>query len=258
MGAHGPNIFDDDLALDVRGFFRDLLKRGQPPIEATATIQNRFSDVLGTEEESIFWLALAELQWQYGVLQPEMLQRVLQIVADGTDLARWDFSPQLRERRQSILVEFAKRLQRPNDRPKHPPRKKTAPPTCTWEVGEVIAYKLPSGAQILFRVVNLRQSFFEYTPVCELLDWMGKELPDANSIANIPIRRNKRYPSESLFEFPVKETYLARCHRLNLRLPIVMRYDGTYSLSLKFNVLPSELEEYFGMRVADERPNAKT
>src|SRR5262245_25940833 len=113
MSASGVKLFDDDLAADVRDIFRELLQRGKTGPEATATIFEDFHEVIGTQEESVFYLALAAVQWEYGVLQSQILDRALRIVEDGADLERWADVPDLQAQCQKVLASLAKRLQRP-------------------------------------------------------------------------------------------------------------------------------------------------
>jgi len=248
MSASGVNLYDDDLAADVRALFRELLQRGTTGFDATAKLIEDFGEVIGTHEESVFWLALAAVQWEYGMLQPHLLERALRIIEDGSDLARWADNVQLQGQRQEVLASLATRLRSSNRRTKKTTRKK-APPKCDWNKGDVFAYRLQSGLSILLRVVVIHRSWVQELPVCELLDWIGTDVPKPDVVSLLPIRRNKRYASESMFYFPMTKRHLARCHSLNLQLEPTMRDDGGYKVPLNFDELQTELNEYFGMSV---------
>jgi hypothetical protein len=62
MSASGVRLFDDDLAADVRDLFREYLKQGESGSQATRMLVDGFEEVIGTEEEGVFWLALAYVQ----------------------------------------------------------------------------------------------------------------------------------------------------------------------------------------------------
>lgn len=248
MSASGAKLFDDDLACDVRDLFRELLGRGKTVAKASATLMDNFHDVLGTQEECVFWLALAAVQWEYGMLQPQLLKRALSIVDSGADLERWLDNARLLDERRKVLAFLTERLASPNRKPKRVDRKKRHPLHLEWECGDVIAYQLPSMRFILLRVVAVERNWLQELPTCELLDWNGREIPEPDAIAKLLIRRNKRYPSESTFHFPMLKKHFSRCRSLHLRLPPIMRGDE-WAIPLNFSDLPASLEEYFGMSV---------
>ena len=248
MGASGVKLFDDDLACNVRDDFHGQLQLGKTGDEATAILTKDYEDVLGTENEGVFWLALAAVQWQYGLLQPRLLERVLAIIESGSDLIRWKDDLKLLAARQKELARFATRLKSPNSSPKQIRRKTRGPVQFEWDRGDVFSYRLPSGEYLLFRVVAVERNDFQIHPTCELLDWIGTEIPNPNAIIQLPIRRNKRYASESSFSFPVLKKHLSRCRSLNLRLEPTMQGTG-WILPLNFNSLSAELNEHFGMTV---------
>jgi len=77
MGAWGTGVRQDDFVLDVAGEFEDHLKDGNSLGDATAFVRRKFSDALDDEDEGpLFWLALADMQWKYGDLDPSVLLRV--------------------------------------------------------------------------------------------------------------------------------------------------------------------------------------
>lgn len=90
MGAWGPAIFSDDLACDVRGSYVDYIKEGKSSEEATRLVTQAYiGDVTGTEEEPVFWFALALTQWKMGRLQDIVKSKALEFIDSGVDLRRW-------------------------------------------------------------------------------------------------------------------------------------------------------------------------
>jgi hypothetical protein len=176
MSASGVKLYDDDLAADVRDLFRELLQRGKTGPEATAKLIEEFHEVIGTHEDSVFWLALAAVQWEYGLLQRQLLDRALRIIEDGSDLTRWADNVRLQVERQKVLVSLAKRLKSPNSKPKTIRSKKQPPPSCDWDKGDVLAFQLQSGRFILLRVVVVHRTWVQELAVCELLDWVGNQM----------------------------------------------------------------------------------
>ena len=107
------------------------------------------------------------------------------------------------------------------------------------------------------RVIDVRDNVDDDLFLCELLDWVGKDLPEDSTIVKLPIRRNKRYPSESCFYFPMLKKHVARCRTLGVRTPTVLKDEYGYVLPIDFNALPEVLVEHFGMSVDAFAPQAK-
>ena len=176
MGAWGAEIFSDDTACDVRDGYLDLLGEGHANENAVDLLQKEWAESLKDEEEAaVFWLALADTQWQHGRLQDHVRQKALAVIAGGADLKRWEENPDEHENRKAELERLQKRLQSPQ-----PPQKKIEKKfksDCDWERGELISYRLSSGDCIVFRVLGLHVDRGGASPVCEILNWKGKEIP---------------------------------------------------------------------------------
>lgn len=247
MGASGVQLFDDDIAADVRDIYVELLRRGQENPTAAASVMEEFRDLIGTEDESVLWLALAAVQWKYGLLQPEILNRALRVIEDGSDLHRWTFNAANLNQHREVLAALADRLKSTNLSPRTVRLRKTLPPRCDWQLGEVVAYRLTDGRFILLRIVTVDRGRFDDRVVCELLDWISRDLPTMDVVVSLPVRLNCRYASESLFHFPMTRKHLARCRAMNAQVPAALRDDGSCHLSVDFNNLAAELHEHFGL-----------
>ena len=90
MGTWGFKIFEDDLALDVKEAFTSLLHDGLTSEAATARVCEEFSaSRKDADEHDVFWLALAEHQWDLGRLQRDVLNTAQAILAKVPDADRW-------------------------------------------------------------------------------------------------------------------------------------------------------------------------
>ncbi len=90
MGAWGVGIRQDDFGCDVEGAFEDQLKDGKTIDEATRYVHEHFANAVNDcDDGPLFWLALADMQWKYGDLDPAALQRVTEIVDSDTGMERW-------------------------------------------------------------------------------------------------------------------------------------------------------------------------
>lgn len=144
MGAWGFGIRQDDFVCDVIGFFEDLLKDGKSLADATAAAKSRFgAATVGADDEPDFWIALAEVQWTYGGLEPSVLERVKKDFDSGRSLRRWEEGPGALARRRSALERFIRRIAATNPRPKRPPKTTVRPPQ--FRPGDCLSIRLKEG-----------------------------------------------------------------------------------------------------------------
>ncbi len=62
-----------------------------------------------------------------------------------------------------------------------------------WQVGEIIAYRLKSGNNVLFRVIGFHTDRGGTSPVIELLDWSGESVPEKAVIGRFAVKA-RRHP----------------------------------------------------------------
>ena len=71
MGMWGFELYQNDTALDVKGDFEELYNAGKTAREITDKLTSDYEDIMSdVDEESLFWFALADTQWNYGRLLP--------------------------------------------------------------------------------------------------------------------------------------------------------------------------------------------
>lgn len=188
MGVWGTGIFQDDTACEVRDTLRELLAEGLNPREATARVLAEFLPAdRDPGASAVVWLALAATQWKLGRLQPRVRARALAIIAKGTDVELWE--PQDRKKRQAVLAKLAAQL-----RARQPAPKRLRVPrehSTSWQVGDLVRYRLRSGRFIVLRVHRLwpnnrRRTSFD--PCVDIADWAGTRLPAVRVLARLPAR----------------------------------------------------------------------
>jgi len=187
MGNWGTALYSDDLAADLRGDFRDLIGQGMLPDAAFDRLVSEYeSSLQDTEEAPVFWLAVAHAAWRLGRPIARATAEALRIIDSGSDLVRWS-DPKARQKRQAVLNSVAKDLRSQAPAAKRVPKPFVAD-NC-WSTGELVAYRLDSGAWTLFRVIGHHVDKGGRSAVCEPLDWVGTTLPDAQTMACLPLRR---------------------------------------------------------------------
>ena len=140
MGAWGTALYSNDVACDIRGDYKDALRRGKSNEEITNRMIEQNKDYFGTEDEGLFWFALADTQWNYGRLMPEVKEKALFFIENDHD-DRWEtnkdrlaWSNTLAKLKDKLLSE-------------QPPEKKVSKYRtyhCEWKLGDVYAYRFSS------------------------------------------------------------------------------------------------------------------
>lgn len=143
MGAWGANLYQDDVALDVKDEYKDNLRKGKTNEETMQEIIDKYQELLEDEEDrGVFWLALADTQWNLGRLDEQVKEQALEIIELGTDLKRWEINEKLYNKRKEILEKLKEKLLSPQPEEKRMPKYRTY--KCEWENGDVFAYQLKS------------------------------------------------------------------------------------------------------------------
>src|SRR5262245_57383561 len=130
MAASGVGLFHDDVAVDVRSKYLDLLARGASDAEAFRTMEREWKDAIADFDDGpVFWLALAATQWEYGRLHPRAKSQALKVIDQGKGIERWAEAG-LAKKRQAVLAQLKKKLLSPQPERRTPrPRPVTKPPS---------------------------------------------------------------------------------------------------------------------------------
>lgn len=111
MGTWGPNIFDDDFALDLQGEYLEIVNSGLAHKVATQTLIGRYQDALEDPEESgVFWIALASIQLKHDALVKDVKNNALDVINSDRDLLRWEGASDLFYARKQILEQLKNQL----------------------------------------------------------------------------------------------------------------------------------------------------
>lgn len=193
MGAWGVALYSDDYAMDVRADYRDALKFGKTDEEALQEVIRKDAPPAGSEDEYVFWYALADTMWNYGRLTPEVREKALHYLETVQEDDRWD-SEKTWERRKQVLNKLKEKLLS-----EQPPRKRVSPyPVyrCPWNLGDVFAYQLHTaesekygvkGNFIAFRKVMEAYDWpHNIVPVIQIYQWMGDHIPTLDEIKDKP------------------------------------------------------------------------
>lgn len=144
MGAWGPRLYQDDIAEEVRDYYKEQLHRGKTGKEITQELiaQNEYA-ISDPDDAPVFWFALADTQWNLGRLEDFVREQALHHIRDGHDVKRWAVEdPRGAKTRAETLEKLQLKLLSPQ-----PAEKKIAQYKlyhCEWKIGDVFAYQLES------------------------------------------------------------------------------------------------------------------
>ena len=141
MGMWNAKLYGNDTTSDVRAVYIDYLKKGISNDEAYKKTYEEFRELLGTDEEGLFWLALADTQSSLGRLTHDVKEKALTYINQGAkylfedmdkkNLAKWEVS----------LNNLKIKLNSPQ-----PPEKKIPIPRefvhNPWNTGDIYVYQL--------------------------------------------------------------------------------------------------------------------
>lgn len=143
MGVWGPNIYQDDLAEEVRDYYKDQLHRGKKGTDITQELLSQYRNALSdSEDASVFWFALADTQWDLGRLEETVKKQALKYIENGSGLGRWAPDSEEAQKRAQILEKLQGKLLSAQ-----PVEKKVVQYRlyhCKWKIGDVYAYHLSS------------------------------------------------------------------------------------------------------------------
>ncbi len=181
MGTWGPAIYSDDLACDIRDNFKELIGDGLNSEQATSALIQEYKDSINdSDENSVFWFALADTQWKNGRLINRVLEKTLEIIESGSDLDRWKEDHKGLKKREAVITKFKQQLL--TEQPKEKRIPKVYREKSTFNIGDIFSYQNKLENKIIFRVIGIHQDKGGRFSVCELLDWSEKKLPIKNGL----------------------------------------------------------------------------
>ena len=184
MGAWGAGLYENDTALDVKDEFEKLFNDGKGVQEITDGLTAEFESIMDCADEApLFWLALADTQWKFGVLLPDVKENALRWIdelksqtADTLDGTK----------QKNALENLQAKLLSPLPPVKKPKKKRIY--KCEWKIGDVFAYQLESD---LAKERGLYGRYFLIQKVDEGTWYPGHIVP----IIYVKLTRDTKLPS---------------------------------------------------------------
>ena len=190
MSTWGVNIYQSDVAEDVKYEYTELLRKGKSDDEALQImLDNNQLESNDYDDAPHFWFALADTQWRLGRLDEDVKKNAIKLIDEGRSIKEWEeVSPKKAQQRAKVLKELKLRLLS-----EQPERKKVSVHRfykCEWRIGDVYAYPLLGelakerglfGRYILLHKVGEHQwGEYHIVPVVRVKLSCGEELPKSS------------------------------------------------------------------------------
>ena len=214
MGAWGINLYDDDMALDIRDTIQDELKLGIPLNKILDQLKFNYDieKYDNNDEEPVFWCVIADTLWNLGLLDNEVKSKALYWIDLGGDIQRWKFeTPGLAYKRNLVFLKLKQKLISTQ-----PPKKRISKKrlyVCPWNKGDVFAMRLNGelakeknliDTYLLFQVadkylhpIGLDKKLGHLCPIVRTKLTFSKKIPQLEDFNNNEIIKN---------DFPCKTT----------------------------------------------------
>ena len=143
MGTWGFELYQNDIALDVKDEFEELFNTGKSAVEITDKMIENYKSIMGDpDEEPMFWIALADTQWNLGVLLPVVKDKALCWIDKVCNVDNGSDDESAVSQRKTMLSRLSVKLNSPYPDIKKPKRNRLY--KCQWQFGDVFAYQLES------------------------------------------------------------------------------------------------------------------
>lgn len=194
------------------------MKIGQSNIEATQDLIDGNLDYAEDEDDGpLFWFALADTQWKYGRLLPEVKEEAIRQIKLGTDLARWSENKKQYKKRKQVLEELESRLNSSQPSEKKVPKLHLQ--KAVWKPGDVLLYKIHTenseitddailnqwnNKYVLLRVLeimktnkgSLPREYSDEHHIVAVYNWVGDIEPDPSIIKKLSFIIEKKNSGE--------------------------------------------------------------
>lgn len=142
MGAWGTGLYSNDTAADAKSDFNDVFSVKSAEEATEFIIREYLKEIADDDRDELsdFWYALADWQWNKGILQPKVKEKALSLLEQGAGLDLWEEAGNKSDirKRKEVLENLRKKLHSPM-----PPEKKIKNSNIHYRIepGDVIAVR---------------------------------------------------------------------------------------------------------------------
>lgn len=195
MGTWDRKLFSNDTACDIRDTYFELLYNQHSDEEAYERTCREYCDLIGSDEEPIFWFAIAAAQWQVGRLTPDVKEKALSWIEAQGGMELWEGTKNGQEKWKTTLLELKERFM--SDLPRKKQFKKEKPfETNLWNIGDVYAYQCNKicskdaglyGKYILLHKIAEDDSYGPMLPRVQIYNRVFDTLPSLDVVSELTV-----------------------------------------------------------------------
>lgn len=196
MGTWNAGLFSNDITSDVKDTYTHFLEQQYSDEDAYNRTVEEYSELLGSDEEALFWYALADTQWNVGRLMNSVKENALKFIEEKGSAEHYNNSPKALEKWEMTLQKLKNKLESPVPMPKKY-RKPIEFVHNPWNIGDIYAYQFHTdiatengmyGHYILFQKVGDSKWYdgFEHS-VVQVFDKVFETLPTSDEINDIRV-----------------------------------------------------------------------
>lgn len=89
MGFWGTALYNNDCTCDVKDLYLQFIQTAADEEHTLQNLEELFRDYIGTDEEPLLWYALADTQWHFGRLLPEVREKALYWLQNNGGAEQW-------------------------------------------------------------------------------------------------------------------------------------------------------------------------
>ena len=196
MGTWSTQLYGNDTTSDVRDMYIECLRRTENDEDAYKMICDECYELIGTDEEALFWFALADTQWKYGRLMPSVKNNAINFISEFRNKIPEYMNEKQVTSWNGVLERLFLQLTSPM-----PSRKKIAPKKLfnrnPWNVGDIYAYRFHSQKSqdfdlyekyIVFQKIGDALSFDDLTfSVVQILNKVYSSCPALKDVDGVDI-----------------------------------------------------------------------
>lgn len=194
MGTWSTKLYGNDTTSDVRDTYIECLRRTENDEDAYRMTLNEYHELIGTDEEALFWFALADTQWKLGRLMSSVKKNALNFISEFRNMVSEQLNVKQVASWNRTLESLSSQLNSPM-----PLRKKISPHKAfdrnPWNVGDLYAYRFLSkksqsydlhGKYIVFQKVGDALSFDHLTfSVVQIFNKIYSSCPTIDDIDGV-------------------------------------------------------------------------
>lgn len=140
MGIWSSHLYGNDTTTDVRDSYQELIYETLDIEKAYTKLMKEYDEYLGTDEEPLVWYAIADLQWRYGRLMPEVKDKAIYWIDNNGGVDLWEEDPKGAVNFRKNILKLKSKILSPMPKPKKiiNPHNFVHNP---WNVGDVYAFQ---------------------------------------------------------------------------------------------------------------------